>query len=103
MRGGAIFSDRKQFQIRKYPQKTKVVRFSSNLWQSYYLNETTLTQENGFDEAVIFHMDHANTYPNPILKGSGGAEDLTSTTIFKKCGVKTSWEGQEHCNLKIYL
>ena len=62
------------------------------------------------------YRDHAIVYPQPLLTGTmplftpnhrfmtcGGPKAFTSTTIFKKCGVKTSSAGQVRYILKIHL
>ena len=45
--------------------------------------------------AKVSYWQHALAYPNHCFRACGGPEAFTSTTIFKKCGVKTCSGGQE--------
>ena len=49
----------------------------------------------GFAGEEIFYLEHALAYPNHCFMTCGGPKSLTSTIIFKICGVKTSPGGQE--------
>ena len=62
---------------------------TSYLLQPCDIDEVQLAQ-NGFVGVKVFYMEHVFAYHSYSFKACGILEALTSTTIFMKCGVKTS-------------
>ena len=67
-----------------------MARSTSMLLQSYDLQRIKPTQKEDLLERKYLAGSMPLLIPNHSFETCGGTEVLTSTTIFKKCGVETS-------------
>ena len=68
----------------------RVARFTSTLWLSYDLHEIWRTQEEALLERKYFTGSMPFLTPIHSFETCGDPKASTSTTIFRKCGGRTS-------------
>ena len=68
--------------------------------QSYDLHKKMIDTKRDFAGAKVCYREHVLSHLRPYSKTCGGPKTFTSTTIFKKCGGKTTSGGQERYILK---
>ena len=78
----SVMRDRSFFKIRHFPQQLMVDRFTSNMWQTYWIHKDQLLE-------YFWSKRFCSLSPQPQIDDH---KALTSTTIFEKFGAEPSLE-----------